>query len=112
MNIWRWLTEPDSTPGLSTKKVTRLLIKSVLFAFVAVTAQVLLRMAGLKIVDTWWGTAIIVLLLYIPFARFLAVDMAQPPSRARPGGKKDAGRYQKVDRRRYAGVKKGGPRFK
>ena len=112
MNIWRWLTEPDPTPGLSVKKVSRLLIKSVLFALVAVAVQVALRAAGLKFIDTWWGTAVIVVLLYIPFARFLAVDMAQPPARTRAGAKKGGGRYQKVDRRRYAGVKKGGPRFK
>lgn len=105
---WQWLTLPDPSPGLSPKKVARLLIKSLIFAFVAVSVQVLLRALGLTFVDTWWGTALIVVALYIPFARFLAVDMAPPPRRTVKGQK---GKYQKTDRRKYAGVKKGGPRF-
>ena len=116
MNIpqafWRWLTAPDPRPGLHPGKLGKLLFKSLLFALVAVTLQLILRAAGLKFVDTIWGTFLIVVLVYIPFARILSVDFA-PPRRA-SGGPNKGGPSKKVTRakkRKYAGVKKSGPRL-
>lgn len=114
--LWRWLTTPDPTPGFTVRKIGRLFAKSLLFALVAVTLQLLLRALGLTFVDTTWGTLLVVMLVYIPFARILSVDFAPPP-RSRlggktagkgPGGKAGASRIKK---RKYAGVKKSGPRL-
>ncbi len=104
--FWRWLTAPDPRPGLNPGKLGKLLLKSLLFALVAVTLQLVLRAAGLRFVDTIWGTFLIVLLVYIPFARVLSADFAPPP-RPPANGKKMA----RVKKRKYAGVRKGGPRL-
>ncbi|AFZ66667.1 hypothetical protein [Deinococcus peraridilitoris] len=111
--LWRWLTTPDPAPGFTLKKVGRLFAKSLLFALIAVSLQLLLRALGLEFVDTTWGTLLVVLLVYIPFARILSVDFAPPPPRARPGGKSLGSKAgtSRVKKRKYAGVKKSGPRL-
>lgn len=109
--FWRWLTTPDPTPGFNARKIGKLLAKSLLFALVAVLVQVLLRALGLRFVDTTWGTLLVVLLVYIPFARILSVDFAPPPRSAPKGGKAGSSRATRAKKRKFAGVKKGGPRL-
>ena len=108
--FWRWLTTPDPTPGFTMAKIGKLLLKSLLFAFVAVTIQSLLVTLGLSFFKSTWGTLVIVLLVYIPFARILSVDFAPPP-RAVRGGPVGRGQKARVKKRKYAGVKKGGPKL-
>ncbi|ADV66225.1 hypothetical protein [Deinococcus maricopensis] len=109
MTFWRWLTTPDPSPGLNAAKLGKLLLKAFLFALVIVVIQALLRALGLKFVDTWWGSALLVIALYLPFARYLAVDM-MPPARSTGAGAAGARKGGRVDARKFAGVKKGPPR--
>lgn len=108
--FWRWLTVPDATPGFTLAKVGKLALKAFLFATVLSLLQVLLLSLGLTFVGTWWGTLLLFLLLYIPFARYFVSDFG-PPVRAAAGkgGKATVRKVQK--RKKYAGIKKGGPRF-
>ncbi|PYE48680.1 hypothetical protein [Deinococcus yavapaiensis] len=110
-SFWRWLTEPDPTPGFNLGKIGKLALKAFLFATALSLLQVLLLSLGLRFVGTWWGTLLLFLLLYIPFARYFVNDFT-PPVRAvttGKGGKSSVRKAQK--RKKYAGVKKGGPRF-
>lgn len=126
IRFWRWLTTPDPSPGLSAGKIGKLLFKSFLFALVAVTLQGVLRALGVPFVGTTWGSLLVVLIVYIPFARLLSVDFMPPPrTSGRSGGNVDGrgassakGRAKsgdklrlKRDKRKFAGVKKSGPRF-
>lgn len=109
--FWRWLTVPDPAPGFTLGKVGKLALKAFLFATVLTLLQTLLISLGLRFVATWWGTLILFLLLYIPVARFLTVDFA-PPARSGPSGRSSGKNVKKAaKRKKYAGVKKGGPRF-
>lgn len=107
--FWTWFTTPDPTPGFTVAKIVRLFLKSTIFAFVAVTLQLILVSLGLSFFATTWGALLIVVLVYIPFARILSADFAPPP---RPVGRAVAGKGKvRKDRRKFAGVKKSGPRF-
>lgn len=116
MKLWRWLMTPDPEPGFTGRKLGRLLIRVVVFTVVATLLAGLLRLAGLgPYLDTVWGTLLFVLLLYIPFFRFLTVDTFVP---RRLAGRTPAGTRQQSaartarrrERNRYAGVKKSPPR--
>ncbi|MDL2343318.1 hypothetical protein QOL99_04040 [Deinococcus sp. MIMF12] len=113
MKFWRWLTTPDPEPGLTRRKLGRLLIRVLLFTVVATLLSGLLRLAGLgPYLDTWWGTLIFVLLLYIPLFRFLTVDSFVPRRLAGRGTRQqsDARTQRRRERNRYAGVRKSPPR--
>lgn len=112
----RWLNTVEKTPGLSVNKTVRLLVKAMLFAFLAVSLQTLL--VGLKIpyADTIYAQIGILLLIYIPFFRWMNAEMVytRPQAVARgkdgkPLGKKLVSKAKKV---KYAGVKGKGPKFR
>ncbi|WP_027460612.1 hypothetical protein [Deinococcus murrayi] len=105
MKLWRWLMTPDPEPGFTRRKLGRLLIRVLLFTVVATLLSGLLRLAGLgPYLDTWWGTLLFVLLLYVPFFRFLTVDTFVP---GRPAV--DTRQPRRRERQRYAGVRKRPP---
>lgn len=118
MNLWRWLMTPDPQPGFTGRKLGRLLIRVLLFTLLATVLSAGLRAVGLgPYLDTWWGTLIFVLLLYIPLFRFLTVDRFVP---RRLAGRVQAGQgrgrsqtsssaERRRERNRYAGVRKGPP---
>lgn len=109
--FWTWFSTPDPTPGFSAAKIGKLFFKSALFAIVAVLIQSLLVTAGLPFFGTTWGALVVVLVVYIPFARVLSADFAPPP-RAVRGGKPGSGKVTRAKKKKFAGVKKGGgPRF-
>ncbi|MBB5235865.1 hypothetical protein [Deinococcus budaensis] len=119
MKLWRWLMTPDPQPGLTGRKLGRLLIRVLLFTLLATLLSALLRALGLgPYLDTWWGTLIFVLLLYIPLFRFLTVDTfvprrlagRVPAGRARGGAQTSSSAERRRERNRYAGVRKGPPR--
>ncbi|WP_027483840.1 hypothetical protein [Deinococcus pimensis] len=116
LRIWQWLTRPDPTPGFTVGKIGKLFLKSTLFALVAVTLQSLLALAehalfGTRFFTSTWGTLLIVVLVYIPFARILSVDFMVPPRTPTKGAAKGGRPVKRAQRKKYAGVKKGGPRF-
>jgi len=121
LKLWRWLMTPDPQPGFTRRKLGRLLVRVLLFTLLATLLSAGLRALGLgPYLDTWWGTLIFVLLLYIPLFRFLTVDTFVP---RRLAGRMQAGKGQgrgqlkasssaerRKERHRYAGVRKGPPR--
>ncbi|MEW6420791.1 MAG: hypothetical protein AB1511_03545 [Deinococcota bacterium] len=118
MNPWRWLTTPDPEPGFTARKLLKLSVRVVIFALLATLLSAVLRAAGLgRYLDTWWGTLLFVLVLYVPLARFLLVDTFVPgrAGTGRPGAR-SAGQGNRTsaerrkERNRYAGVRKGPPR--
>lgn len=121
MNLWRWLMTPDPQPGFTGRKLGRLLIRVLLFTLLATVLSAGLRALGLgPYLDTWWGTLIFVLLLYIPLFRFLTVDTFVPrrlAGRVQASGKAQissktqtsSSAERRRERNRYAGVRKGPP---
>ncbi|EYB69025.1 hypothetical protein DEIPH_ctg012orf0098 [Deinococcus phoenicis] len=120
MNPWRWLTTPDPDPGFTPRKLLKLFVRVLLFALLASLLSAAVRAAGLgKYLDTWWGTLLFVLVLYVPLARFLTVDTFVPRRLAQQrgsAGRTGTGRStltsaeRRKERNRYAGVRKGPPR--
>ncbi|MBB6018150.1 hypothetical protein HLB42_03795 [Deinococcus sp. D7000] len=118
MNLWRWLVTPDPDPGFNWTKMLKLAIRVVLFATVATLISSLLALTPLRpYLNTWWGSLIFILILYVPMARFLLVDSFVPrrgASAATPGSKGGSGlssAQRRKERNRYAGVKKGPPKY-
>ncbi|AXG99639.1 hypothetical protein ACTQ9L_00355 [Deinococcus wulumuqiensis] len=117
MNFWRWLTTPDPHPGFTRSKLLRLALRLFLFVLVATLLSSLLSLTPLSpYLNTWWGSLLFVLLLYIPAARFLNVDTFVPGrfQRPAPGSNAAQGGTSTLDKRReknrYAGVRKPPPR--
>lgn len=117
MNFWRWLTTPDPHPGFTRSKLLRLALRLFLFVLVATFLSSLLSLTPLSpYLNTWWGSLLFVLLLYIPAARFLNVDTFVPGrfQRPAPGGRAAPASMNTLDKRReknrYAGVRKPPPR--
>jgi len=117
MNLWRWLTTPDPDPGFNWNKMLKLVIRVVLFATVATLISSLLALTPLRpYLNTWWGSLIFILILYVPMARFLLVDSFAPrrgsaPSAPGKGGSTLSSAQRRKERNRYAGVKKGPPKY-
>ncbi|CAM3315716.1 hypothetical protein DESA109040_07795 [Deinococcus saxicola] len=119
MNFWRWLITPDPDPGFTRTKLLKLVIRVVLFATVATLISSLLALTPLRpYLNTWWGSLVFILILYVPMARFLLVDSFVPrrgagaAATSGKGGKSTLSSAQKrKDRNRYAGVKKGPPKY-
>ena len=119
MNVWRWLTTPDPDPGFTWIKMLKLFARVILFATVATLISSLLSLTPLgPYLNTWWGSLIFILILYVPMARFLLVDSFAPrrgASAATPGGKGGkstlSSAQKRKERNRYAGVKKGPPKY-
>lgn len=120
MNLWRWLTTPDPEPGFTARKLLKLCVRVVIFALLATLLSAALRAAGLgRYLDTWWGTLLFVLVLYVPLARFLLVDTFVPgrggagragARRTGQGSRTSTSTERRKERHRYAGVRKGPPR--
>ncbi|OLV17376.1 hypothetical protein [Deinococcus marmoris] len=120
MNFWRWLITPDPDPGFTRTKLLKLVIRVVLFATVATLISSLLALTPLRpYLNTWWGSLVFILILYVPMARFLLVDSFAPRrgtgaagATSGKGGKSTLSSAQKrKERNRYAGVKKGPPKY-
>ncbi len=115
MNVWTWLTTADPSPRYTPGKIGRIAARFFLFLLVVTLIQALLAQTPLApYLKTWWGSALIVFLLYIPFARILILDT---PGAARQGQgfgrgaapKPSASAIRRKVRNRFAGVKKGPP---
>lgn len=117
MNLWRWLTTPDPNPGLTGPKLVKLLIRVLLFAVVASLLSALLSLTPLKpYLNTWWGSLLFILLLYIPAARFMMMDTITPRTRPGPAGSGQASAtstaaQRRKEKNRFAGVRKGPPKY-
>lgn len=118
MNFWRWLITPDPNPGFTRTKLLKLVVRVVLFATVATLLSSLLALTPLRpYLNTWWGSLVFILILYVPMARFLLVDNFVPGRRAPAPASGSAGKaavssaQRRKDRNRYAGVKKGPPKY-
>ncbi|UBV42247.1 hypothetical protein LAJ19_11525 [Deinococcus taeanensis] len=117
MKLWRWLTTPDPEPGFTTAKLVKLTVRVMLFALVATLISGLLQLTPLREpLNTWWGSLLFVLLLYIPAARFLTVDTFVPRQlqgrvAARTGSRTASSTQRRKDRNRYAGVRKSAPKY-
>jgi hypothetical protein len=119
VNLWRWLTTPDPAPGFTAGKMLKLTVRVMLFALVATLLSGLLQLTPLKdTLNTWWGSLLFVLLLYIPAARFLTMDtfaprrpVATPGTGAKGAAAKGSSAQRRKERNRYAGVRKGAPKY-
>lgn len=114
--FWRWLSTPDPAPGFTAGKIGKLFLKAFLFGLVTVLLQLLLLLIPVPAVQSFvqstWGMILLVILVYLPFARVLSADFAPPPPRARTGSGRGTGSGRaNRKRKKYAGVKKSGPRF-
>nr|WP_221277203.1 hypothetical protein [Deinobacterium chartae] len=113
---WIWLTQVDPRPGLTAPKVLRLTVKSFLFALLVTVLISLLRALGVPYMETLWGQLIVMLIVYVPFVRFLTAEMTPPDRALRSGrfaGKSGTvSKAKRAKRVKYAGVKRGGPKFR
>ncbi len=110
----RWLNTVEKTPGISTNKIVRLLFKAFLFAFLAVSIQAILVTLKVPYAKTIYAQIGILILIYIPFFRWMNAEMIytrpQPALRGKNGkGKKLSSKAKKI---KYAGVKGKGPKFR
>ncbi|MFC4426516.1 hypothetical protein [Deinococcus navajonensis] len=116
MRTWQWLTRPDPSPGLSRTKLVRLAVRVLLFALVATLISSLLSLTPLgPYLNTWWGSLLFILVLYVPVARYLMLDLGPRRPAAGPGRMQgqavSTSAQRRKERNRYAGVKKSGPRY-
>lgn len=80
---WRWLTSPNPAAS-QQEKVVKLAVRVLLFVLLATLVSAALQMTPLgPALQTWWGSMLLVLVLYIPLARFMALDNPLLPA-ARP----------------------------
>lgn len=115
MKPWQWLTRPDPSPGLGRAKLLRLGARVLLFALIATLLSSLLSLTPLRpYLNTWWGSLLFILVLYVPVARFLMLDLGPRRPLAGPGRMQGSAvstsAQRRKERNRYAGVKKGAPR--
>ena len=120
MNFWRWLTTPDPHPGFTRPKLLKLAVRLFLFVLLATVLSSLLNLTPLRpYLNTFWGSLLFVLLLYIPAARFLNIDTFTPrrfqTPPPQPGARAGQPGTNTLDKRReknrYAGVRKSPPRM-
>lgn len=118
MNIWRWLTTPDPNAGYTTTKLLKLAIRVVLFAILATLVSSLLQMTPLApYLKTWWGSMLLVLALYLPLMKFMAVDTFVPRSRtpapptSKTGKQTLSAAQRRKEKNRFAGVRKSPPKY-
>ena len=114
MNAWKWLTTADPSPRYTPGKIGRIAARFFLFLLLVTLIQSLLSATPLgPYLRTWWGSAIVVFALYIPFARILILDTPggnrQALGRLGAASKPSASAVRRKERNRFAGVKKGPP---
>ena len=117
---WTWLTTPDPSPGLSRGKLLKILARTLLFVVVVTALQATLYAAGLgRYLQTWWGTLLLITVVYIPFFRLMTLDtMVRPPVARplKPGERPTAAQAsqariaKRAEKNRFAGIKKGPPK--
>jgi len=120
MNPWTWLTTPDPDPGFTRTKLFKILARTLLFVAVVTILQALLYAVGLgAYLRTWWGTLLLITVVYIPFFKLMTLDTLvgpPPPRTLKPGQKPTAAQASQVriakraEKNRFAGVKKGPPK--
>ncbi|RJF71911.1 hypothetical protein D3875_10390 [Deinococcus cavernae] len=118
MNWWRWLTTPDPNPGYNTGKLLKLFVRVAVFAVLATLLSTLLMPTPVgKYLNTWWGSMLLVLVLYLPLMRFLSVDtfvprrFQAPPSTNAAGKTVPSSTERRKEKNRYAGVRKAPPKY-
>ena len=114
MNVWKWLTTADPSPRYTSGKIGRIAARFFLFLLLVTLIQSLLSATPLgPYLKTWWGSAIVVFALYIPFARYLILDTPggnrQSLGRLGAAPKPSASAVRRKERNRFAGVRKGPP---
>ncbi len=114
MNVWKWLTTADPSPKYTTGKIGRIAARFFLFLLLVTLIQFFLSVTPLgPYLKTWWGSAVVVFALYIPFARILILDTPganrQPMGRLGAASKPSASAVRRKERNRFAGVRKGPP---
>ena len=114
MNVWKWLTTADPSPRYTSGKIGRIAARFFLFLLLVTLIQSLLSATPLgPYLKTWWGSAIVVFALYIPFARILILDTPggnrQSSGRLGAPSKPSASAVRRKERNRFAGVRKGPP---
>jgi len=113
---------PDPDPGFTVSKLLKLMVRVMLFALVATLLSTLLQLTPLgPYLNTWWGSLLFVLALYIPLARFMSVDTFVPRrlqaradaarGRSATGQRSASSAQRRKERNRYAGVRKGAPKY-
>ncbi|AZI41898.1 hypothetical protein EHF33_03310 [Deinococcus psychrotolerans] len=120
MNPWTWLTTADPAPGFNRTKLLKILARTLLFVLVVTLLQALVYAVGLgAYLKTWWGTLLLITVVYIPFFKLMTLDtlVGQPaPRPVKPGQKPTAAQASQVriakraEKNRFAGVKKGPPK--
>lgn len=119
MKVWRWLMTPDPNPGYTTGKLIKLFIRVAIFAVLATLVSALLNPTPLgPYLKTWWGSMLLVLVLYLPLMRFLTVDTFTPRRFQAPAQKTGASgktvmtsAERRKEKNRFAGVKKSPPKY-
>lgn len=117
MKAWQWLTMSDPTPGLTRTKMIRLAVRVLLFSLAATLISSLLQLTPVgPYLNTWWGSLLFILALYIPVARYMMLDFgARRPAGGRGvqnSTRTTASRTERrKERNRYAGVKKSAPKY-
>ena len=100
MNPWTWLTTADPTPGFTRTKLLKILARTLLFVLVVTLLQTLLFAVGLgAYLKTWWGTLLLITVVYIPFFRLMTLDqLVGPPAQRplKPGQKPSAAQASQV----------------
>ena len=119
MNVWKWLTTADPSPRYTSGKIGRIAARFFLFLLLVTLIQSVLSATPLgPYLKTWWGSAIVVFALYIPFARYLIIDTPGGnrqalgrlgSSRLGAVSKPSASAVRRKERNRFAGVRKGPP---
>ena len=120
MNLWTWLTTADPSPGFTRTKLLKILVRTLLFVIVVTALQALLYAVGLgAYLRTWWGTLLLITVVYIPFFRLMTLDTLvgpPPPRPLKPGQTPTAAQAsqariaKRAEKNRFAGVKKGPPK--
>jgi hypothetical protein len=115
---WVWLTTPDPAPGFTRTKLLKILARTLLFVVVVTLLQALVIAVGLgDYLKTWWGTLLLIAVVYIPFFRLMTLDTVAPrPAPVRPGQRPTASQAsqariaKRAEKNRFAGIKKGPPK--
>jgi hypothetical protein len=113
---FRWLNTVDPTPGFGAGKILRLVVKAVIFAFLAMLLQTVLILLRVPYVSTFWGQIVVLMIVYIPFFRWMNAEFLYRPTAPSSGAKAGAklgkdGKKIKVKKVKYSGVKGKGPKF-
>lgn len=119
MNLWRWLTTPDPHPGFTTGKLLKLALRVFIFALLATVVSSVLQLTPLRpYLQTGWGSMLLVLALYLPLMRFMAVDTFVPRQRPAANAQRvgdlrvrPTAAQRRKEKNRFAGVKKAPPKY-